>query len=276
MAPSLKVRYAAALLEMGRSHSHAKLLHADQIISLFHADHFPIRKVDGGPDEPWNIVHRFIKGKAIARRPRRSTQRAGDREGPRHPRQGAPARCSARPQGRRRGCGRHAARTGEAFTPEAEGGDPFARLRQDQDQDDERQGGAAEGTEAIVNKVIQMRGAQEREGGPQQDGHLVAHAKGDGGVAKPAEPATAAGQRQGARDRRGAEDERRGSQRRPDPRQARWEGAYLPTRRPAPSRSRDDLRLAQEIIVDVSASATSIACPRWVKSGSSSIPRLCG
>jgi hypothetical protein len=28
---------------------------ADQIISLFQFDHYPIRHADGGPDEPWNL-----------------------------------------------------------------------------------------------------------------------------------------------------------------------------------------------------------------------------
>lgn len=63
----LKVKFAAALLmlrdekgELLIPHEHAKLMTADNIISLFQADHYPIRKDDGGPDEPWNLEHRLI------------------------------------------------------------------------------------------------------------------------------------------------------------------------------------------------------------------------
>jgi len=63
----LKVQLAAALLQLPGDdgnpaipHEHAKQMTADQIISLFHRDHYPIRKVDGGPDEPWNLTWRFI------------------------------------------------------------------------------------------------------------------------------------------------------------------------------------------------------------------------
>lgn len=64
----IKVRYAAALLQICEPgttvelipYDHAKLMSADQIISLFHADHYPEPKADGGPDEPWNLMHRLI------------------------------------------------------------------------------------------------------------------------------------------------------------------------------------------------------------------------
>jgi hypothetical protein len=62
-----KVELAAALLQIpGENgercipHDHAKLLTADQIISLFARDHYPVRRVDGGPDEPWNLTWRFV------------------------------------------------------------------------------------------------------------------------------------------------------------------------------------------------------------------------
>ena len=66
----MKVQLAAMLLtvrveENGElvpfiDHDTAKLLTADQIISLFHKDHWPIRKEQGGPDLPWNIIFRPI------------------------------------------------------------------------------------------------------------------------------------------------------------------------------------------------------------------------
>lgn len=43
----------------GIPHDHAKEMTAHQIRSLFARDHYPIRKEDGGPDEPWNITWRF-------------------------------------------------------------------------------------------------------------------------------------------------------------------------------------------------------------------------
>lgn len=63
---SLKTRLAAALLQMKRMdengqivrvipHQEAKTLTADQIISRFQFDHYPIPHAEGGPDEPWNI-----------------------------------------------------------------------------------------------------------------------------------------------------------------------------------------------------------------------------
>jgi len=62
----LKVQLAAALLQLVDArgqrlvpHSDAKLMTADQIISLYQRDHYPVRVVDGGPDEPWNITWRL-------------------------------------------------------------------------------------------------------------------------------------------------------------------------------------------------------------------------
>lgn len=61
----LKKRLASALLTMrveenGKlvpfiDHETAKKLTADQIISLFNFDHYPIAKWMGGCDEPWNL-----------------------------------------------------------------------------------------------------------------------------------------------------------------------------------------------------------------------------
>lgn len=71
--PSLRVKLASALLALRGAdgqrlipHEHAKLLTADQIISLFQFNHYPIRHEAGGPAEPWNLdpemiaVHRKI------------------------------------------------------------------------------------------------------------------------------------------------------------------------------------------------------------------------
>lgn len=68
---SLKTKLASALLaikafELGRwspliPHEDAKRMTADQIISLFAFDHYPIRKADGGSDEPWNLEPRMIQ-----------------------------------------------------------------------------------------------------------------------------------------------------------------------------------------------------------------------
>lgn len=53
---NLSVRLASTLLALGHiPHEHAKQLSALQIISLYQWDHYPIRKADGGPDEPWNL-----------------------------------------------------------------------------------------------------------------------------------------------------------------------------------------------------------------------------
>ena len=40
---------------------HAKAMTSDQIISLFHFDHYPIRAEAGGPALPWNLVPRLIR-----------------------------------------------------------------------------------------------------------------------------------------------------------------------------------------------------------------------
>src|SRR5262245_10583886 len=58
---SRTVQLASALLQLGDvPHEHAKLMTAAQIISLYHFDHYPVRKSDGGPYEPWNLVPRLI------------------------------------------------------------------------------------------------------------------------------------------------------------------------------------------------------------------------
>lgn len=60
----LKVKLAAALLKTLRSdqleYGSTKKLTADQIISLFHWDHYPIPYAEGGPDEPWNLCPMLI------------------------------------------------------------------------------------------------------------------------------------------------------------------------------------------------------------------------
>jgi hypothetical protein len=64
---SLKTKLAAALLQCREEDGsfcvewkHARIMSADQIISLFHFDHYPIRHEAGGPDEPWNLTPRLI------------------------------------------------------------------------------------------------------------------------------------------------------------------------------------------------------------------------
>ena len=69
---TFKIKLASALLQMVRydddeaefvriiPYEDAKLMTADQIISLFNFDHYPILFVNGGPDEPWNLVPRMI------------------------------------------------------------------------------------------------------------------------------------------------------------------------------------------------------------------------
>jgi hypothetical protein len=63
---SLKTKLAAALLQMRRAtpdgrweliipHSQAFRMTADEIIALFHFDHYPVPHSQGGPDEPWNL-----------------------------------------------------------------------------------------------------------------------------------------------------------------------------------------------------------------------------
>lgn len=67
----LEIKLAAALLTIVRpdengnlvrviSHEEAKNLTAKQIISRWNWDHYPIRKADGGPDEPWNLEPRPV------------------------------------------------------------------------------------------------------------------------------------------------------------------------------------------------------------------------
>ncbi|MDC7784827.1 hypothetical protein PQJ75_00980 [Rhodoplanes sp. TEM] len=69
---SLKTKLAAALLTLRRvdengvlvpiiPHEHAKLMSAEQIISLFQWDHYPIPHALGGPDEPWNLQPELIR-----------------------------------------------------------------------------------------------------------------------------------------------------------------------------------------------------------------------
>lgn len=68
----LKTLLASALLQLRDaggmpliSYEHSKLMTADQICSLFNFDHYPIRKADGGPDEPWNLQPLLIKAHRI-------------------------------------------------------------------------------------------------------------------------------------------------------------------------------------------------------------------
>lgn len=68
--PSLTVKLAAALLTLRHevdgalvpifTFEEAQQLTAEQIISLFQFDHYPIRHDDGGPLEPWNLVPKLI------------------------------------------------------------------------------------------------------------------------------------------------------------------------------------------------------------------------
>jgi hypothetical protein len=53
---SIKVKLAAALLQLGHvPFSQAQRMTADQIIALYHFDHYPIPHAQDGPDEPWNL-----------------------------------------------------------------------------------------------------------------------------------------------------------------------------------------------------------------------------
>jgi hypothetical protein len=69
---SFKTKLAAALCsllhvdEEGRlvpiiPHEDAKNMHEDQILSLFHFDHFPIAKAFDGPETHWNLRPLLIK-----------------------------------------------------------------------------------------------------------------------------------------------------------------------------------------------------------------------
>src|SRR5262245_13674667 len=56
MSARLRIKLASALLALGDvPHEHAKLMSAEQIISLYQFDHYPIRRCDGGPYAPWNL-----------------------------------------------------------------------------------------------------------------------------------------------------------------------------------------------------------------------------
>jgi hypothetical protein len=57
---SLKTKLASALLALGHiEYSHAKLMTAEMIVSLYHFDH-GILHAHGGADEPWNLTPRLI------------------------------------------------------------------------------------------------------------------------------------------------------------------------------------------------------------------------
>lgn len=57
----LKTQLAAALVQIGGiPYDDAKAMTADQVISLFHRDHYPRRKEDGGSDEHYNLHWKFI------------------------------------------------------------------------------------------------------------------------------------------------------------------------------------------------------------------------
>lgn len=69
---SLKTKLAAVLLQLREygsdgqwlpiiDHFDAKHMSADQIISLFHFDHYPVPHAEGGPDEPWNLQAELIQ-----------------------------------------------------------------------------------------------------------------------------------------------------------------------------------------------------------------------
>lgn len=64
----LRVKCAAALLAIRDEKGEplipwedSKLMTSEQIISLFHFDHYPIRAEAGGPALPWNLVPRLIR-----------------------------------------------------------------------------------------------------------------------------------------------------------------------------------------------------------------------
>lgn len=68
---TLKTKLAAALCQMLRPNAEgvlvpvipyedAKLMSEEQVLSLFHFDHYPIRKENGGPDSHWNLTPRPI------------------------------------------------------------------------------------------------------------------------------------------------------------------------------------------------------------------------
>lgn len=58
---SLMKKLASALLALGHiPHEHAKLMSAEQIVSLYQFHHHPIPSALGGPDEPWNLQPELI------------------------------------------------------------------------------------------------------------------------------------------------------------------------------------------------------------------------
>jgi hypothetical protein len=58
---SLTTQLASALLALGHvPYNDAKQMSAQQVISLYHFDHFPIPRAEGGPDEHYNLVPRLI------------------------------------------------------------------------------------------------------------------------------------------------------------------------------------------------------------------------
>lgn len=65
--PNLTVRLAAALCALtGKdgqrliSHKHAKLMSPEQVISLFHFNHYPIPHAEDGPAVHWNLDPELI------------------------------------------------------------------------------------------------------------------------------------------------------------------------------------------------------------------------
>lgn len=66
--PNKTTKLASALLQIKGDDGQAlipwedaKLMTAEQIISLFQWDHYPFRHEAGGPAEAWNLVPRFIR-----------------------------------------------------------------------------------------------------------------------------------------------------------------------------------------------------------------------
>lgn len=112
----LKTKLAAALLQMKRaddcgmfvpviSYEESKHLTADEIISRFRFDHWPIRHADGGPDEPWNLEPRpaaeHDKKTAEIDVPQIAKQKRLRGETRARPRQKIPSRRNAWPKGRK-------------------------------------------------------------------------------------------------------------------------------------------------------------------------------
>jgi hypothetical protein len=57
---STTVKLAATLLQLGHiPYEESKSLSADEVVSRFDFDHWPIRVIDGGPNEAWNIQPRL-------------------------------------------------------------------------------------------------------------------------------------------------------------------------------------------------------------------------